>query len=71
MQNKPNFLKLKMSASVFFTKDYENETVLRLQENKPNQSRFQTNFGVWIAEVAYAPKLQRRSSTLAIFISSI
>jgi len=29
----------KMSANVFVTKDYENETAFRLQKNKPNQSQ--------------------------------
>jgi len=32
----------KMNASVFATKDYENETAFRLQKNKPKQTQFQT-----------------------------
>ncbi len=39
-QFKPNFRKAKMNANVFLTKDYENETALRPQKNKPNQSQF-------------------------------
>jgi len=39
MQNKPNFLKDKTNATLFATKDYENETAFRLQKNKPNQSQ--------------------------------
>ncbi|MFH1884071.1 MAG: hypothetical protein ABIL62_15345, partial [Planctomycetota bacterium] len=30
----------KMNANIFITKDYENETTLRLQKNKPNQSQW-------------------------------
>jgi len=29
-----------MNANVFVTKDYENETAIRLRKNKPNQSQF-------------------------------
>jgi len=32
----------KMNENLFTTKDYENETTLRPQKNKPNQSQFQT-----------------------------
>jgi len=32
----------KMNANAFLQKDYENETTLRPQKNKPNQSQFQT-----------------------------
>ena len=39
MQNKPNFRKAQMSANVFLRKDYENETTLRPQKNKPNQTQ--------------------------------
>ena len=42
-KNKPNSnpisVKPKMSANVFVTKEYENETAFRLQKNKPNQSQ--------------------------------
>jgi len=38
-QSNPISVKPKMSANVFVTKDYENETAFRLQKNKPNQSQ--------------------------------
>jgi len=41
MQNKPNFRNDKMNTTFFFTKDYENETAFRLEENKANQTQFQ------------------------------
>jgi len=31
-----------MNESLFATKDYKNETTLRLEQNKPNQSQSQT-----------------------------
>jgi len=39
MQNKPNFRKYKMKLNFYLTKDYENEFVFKLQENKPNQTQ--------------------------------
>jgi len=39
MQNKANFRKPKMNESLFATKAYENETALRLEQNKPKQSQ--------------------------------
>ncbi len=33
--------KAKMNTNVFITKEYENETTLRLRKNKPNQTQFQ------------------------------
>jgi hypothetical protein len=33
----------KMNANVFITKDYENETTLRLQKNKPNSNPIKPN----------------------------
>ena len=41
-QIKPNFREAQMNATIFATRDYENESALRLRENKPNQSQFQT-----------------------------
>ena len=41
-QNKPNFRNAKMNENLFATKDYENETALRLRKNKPKQTQFQT-----------------------------
>jgi len=42
-QNKPNSKpiseKPKMNVSSVYTKDYENETAFRLEQNKPNQTR--------------------------------
>jgi len=35
MQNKANFRKSQMNANSILTKDYENETTLRLKKNKP------------------------------------
>jgi len=32
-----------MNANVFITKDYENETTLRLQKNKPNSNPIKPN----------------------------
>jgi len=40
MQNKANFRNAKMSENLFTTKDYENETAFRLEQNKTKQSRF-------------------------------
>jgi len=42
MQNKANFRNGKMNTTIFITKDYENEIVFRLRENKAKQSQFQT-----------------------------
>jgi len=39
MQNKANFRKGEMSVSIFIRKDYENQPIWRLRENKPNQSQ--------------------------------
>ncbi len=39
-KTKPISEKPKMNANVFITKDYENETTLRPQKNKPNQTQF-------------------------------
>jgi len=33
---------LQMNSNDFVRKDYENKTTFRLQQNKPNQSQFQT-----------------------------
>jgi len=41
MQNKANFLKEQMNVSFFYTKDYENTIVYRVQKNKPKQTQFQ------------------------------
>jgi len=45
-KNKPNSNpiseKPKMSANVYVIEDYENETTLRHQKNKPKQTQFQT-----------------------------
>jgi len=45
-KNKPNSNPIssnaKMSANAFSQKDYENETALRPQKNKPKQTQFQT-----------------------------
>ncbi len=41
MQNKANFRKAKMNVNFYSTKDYENERLSRLRENKPNQTQFQ------------------------------
>jgi len=40
MQNKANFRKGQMSVSIFIRKDYENQLIWRLRENKPNQTQF-------------------------------
>ena len=40
-QNKPNFRNAKMNENLFATKDYENETTLRLEQNKPKQTQSQ------------------------------
>jgi len=40
MQNKPNLLDAQMNVSSILTKDYENETTFRLEQNKPKQSRW-------------------------------
>jgi hypothetical protein len=42
MQNKANFRKAKMKLNSYSTKDYENEQLCRLRQNKPNQTQFQT-----------------------------
>jgi len=36
MQNKPNFQKAQMNLNSVLTKDYENQPLRRLPENKPN-----------------------------------
>jgi len=41
MQNKPNFRNAQMNISTVTTRNYENETTLMLQKNKPNQTQFQ------------------------------
>ncbi len=41
MQNKANYKRAKMNANAFSQKVYENETTLRPQKNKPNQTQFQ------------------------------
>jgi len=41
LQNKANLPDDQMSASSFSTKDYENQPIRRLGENKPNQTQFQ------------------------------
>ena len=33
-----------MNVNIYYIKDYENETTLRLQKNKPNQTQFKANF---------------------------
>ena len=38
-QNKANLLNAQMNATSFITKEYENERLCRLRENKPNQTR--------------------------------
>ncbi len=40
-QNKANLLDAQMNISSVLTKDYENERLCRLRENKPNQTQFQ------------------------------
>ena len=40
MQNKANFYNTKMNENLFAAKVYENETTLRLEQNKPKQSQF-------------------------------
>jgi len=40
MQNKANFRNAKMNENLFAAKAYENETTLRLEQNKPKQSQF-------------------------------
>ena len=40
MQNKANFRKGQVSINIFTTKDYENQPIWRLRENKPNQTQF-------------------------------
>jgi len=54
MQNKPNLLNAQMNVNKVLTKDYENERLRRLGENKPNQTQFQShrlyacfNFLLW------------------------
>jgi len=44
----PISVKPKVNVSSFLTKDYENESAFRVQENKPNQ----TQFGFFAAENA-------------------
>ncbi len=42
-QFKPNFFKSpKMNVNLYVIEDYENETALRPQKNKPKQTQFQT-----------------------------
>jgi hypothetical protein len=43
MQNKPNFRKGQMNINIFTTKDYENQPIWSLRENKANQSQFLTS----------------------------
>ena len=38
MQNKPNLPKAKMSANIYYTKGYSNETAFRRGKNKPNSN---------------------------------
>jgi len=40
-QNKPNFREAQMNATIFIRRNYENNSALRLWENKPNQSQSQ------------------------------
>jgi len=40
MQNKANFRKDQMNINIFIRKDYENQSILRLFQNKPKQSQF-------------------------------
>ncbi len=40
-QSNPISEKPKMNANVYATKDYENKTAFRLEQNKPNQTQFQ------------------------------
>jgi len=40
MQNKANLARPKINASSVVKKDYENESAVGSQENKPNQSQF-------------------------------
>ncbi len=40
MQNKANFREGQINASSLITKDYENESAFRVQQNKPNQTQF-------------------------------
>ncbi len=44
MQNKPNLLDAQMNVNAFLQKDYENETTLRPQKNKPNSNPIKANF---------------------------
>jgi len=39
MQNKPNFMDAQMNVTVFCTKDYENQPLRTLPENKPKQTQ--------------------------------
>ena len=40
MQNKPNLLNVKINVTSFTARDYENISLRRLRENKPNQTQF-------------------------------
>jgi len=44
MQNKPNFRKAKMNATVFVTMYYENISNWTLGQNKPNSNPIKPNF---------------------------
>jgi len=61
--NKPNSKpiseKAKMSANAFLQKDYENETTLRPQKNKPKQTQFQTGAPANCSDVASLQTKQR------------
>jgi hypothetical protein len=54
--NKPNLVRRrripKMNANAFLQKDYENETTLRPQKNKPKQTQFQTGAPANCSDVA-------------------
>jgi hypothetical protein len=47
-----------MNVNLFFIEDYENETALRPQKNKPNQTQFQTQFP--LAQTMRFATLKRR-----------
>jgi len=42
MQNKPNFQKAQMNVTVFYTKEYESQTLSRSGKNKANTKPIQT-----------------------------
>ena len=45
----------KMSANVFFTKNYENEPAFRLQINKPNSNPIKANLRQEMSKMHYLP----------------